>query len=411
MLKQQKRGHMSCCLPGCVSRRLICLLVSSTVLGAAGYFGTSASLRQRHAPDFAGFQGTKRLLSSPNHKIVTSIGAAITSIEKMAGNGEDGKKTGRASGDVRSGRILQVITDIDDTVKSSGGLRLMGMALGGIDTQYKRGQYYPGAFQFALELSRFGVPEGREPARVAVLTARAREFKFALELKPSHKVCRTYAAAGANNGVEGWGVGTVLYGSVKEWVCQSRKGLRKFRNFEALRAQDRLDRTDYVFVGDTGELDLQAGESMIRKYPSRIKALFMHYVSESRPSPPPPRDRTLLDVPVIYFRTYVGAAVKAAELGLLGPSGVEAVVARTLEEIEGGGSATGEGKGRRKRKATAEQVAEVMADIALAEAFMGRSKAGKEGRKQRRGEEALELVRELFRPPDTRLPARVSVRR
>lgn len=121
---------------------------------------------------------------------------ATYGINRMAGNGEDGKKTGRASGDVRSGRyamglgrgggtisasspyihslprILQVITDIDDTVKSSGGLRLMGMALGGIDTQYKRGQYYPGAFQFALELSRFGVPEGREPARVAVLTAR-----------------------------------------------------------------------------------------------------------------------------------------------------------------------------------------------------------------------------------------------
>ena len=70
-----------------------------------------------------------------------------------------------------------MITDIDDTVKSSGGLRLLGVALGGIDTQYRRGQYYPGAFQFAFELSRFGVPEGREPQRIAVLTARAREFK------------------------------------------------------------------------------------------------------------------------------------------------------------------------------------------------------------------------------------------
>ena len=56
----------------------------------------------------------------------------------------------------------------------------------------------------------------------------------------------------------------MLYGSVKEWVCQSRKGLRKFRNFEALRGEDRFDLTDYVFVGDTGEFDLQAGESMIR---------------------------------------------------------------------------------------------------------------------------------------------------
>lgn len=72
---------------------------------------------------------------------------------------------------------MQVITDIDDTVKSSGGVRLLGVALGGIDTQYRRGQYYPGAFQFALELSRFSVPAGREPQRIAVLTARAREFK------------------------------------------------------------------------------------------------------------------------------------------------------------------------------------------------------------------------------------------
>lgn len=41
--------------------------------------------------------------------------------------------------------------------------------------------------------------------------------QFALELKPTHKVCKTYAQAGVENGVEGWGVGTVLYGSVKEW--------------------------------------------------------------------------------------------------------------------------------------------------------------------------------------------------
>lgn len=42
-------------------------------------------------------------------------------------------------------------------------------------------------------------------------------MQFALELKPTHKVCRTYAQAGVENGVTGWGVGTVLYGSVKEW--------------------------------------------------------------------------------------------------------------------------------------------------------------------------------------------------
>jgi len=100
---------------------------------------------------------------------------------------------------------VQVITDIDDTVKSSGGLRLLGKlgralalfsrvcpaarqdtpvparthiagahvcnsvcgcvrvgvnigpALGGLDTQYKRNDFYPGVFQFGAELAAYGL--------------------------------------------------------------------------------------------------------------------------------------------------------------------------------------------------------------------------------------------------------------
>jgi hypothetical protein len=35
-------------------------------------------------------------------------------------------------------RQLQVMSDVDDTIKSSGGLRLFGVALGGVDIQYPR---------------------------------------------------------------------------------------------------------------------------------------------------------------------------------------------------------------------------------------------------------------------------------
>ncbi|GAB5030198.1 Hypothetical protein NocV09_00203300 [Nannochloropsis oceanica] len=394
---------------------LLLLLLSRVVV--EGFFFTGPRSVD-HLKDVRGLQPPRPFLLQTS----TSLGgASATSVDGLLrdesadvtnGDSRSISVAGPTTEGKCSGRILQVITDIDDTVKSSGGLRLLGVALGGIDTQYKRGQYYPGAFQFALELSRFGVPEGRDPARVAVLTARAREFKFALELKPSHKVCRTYAAAGVDNGVDGWGVGTVLYGSVKEWVCQGRKGLRKFRNFEALRREDRFDLTDYVFVGDTGELDVQAGESMIRKYPTRIKALFMHYVSEARPSPPPPRDRSLLDVPVIYFQTYVGAAVKAAGLGLLDRRGVEAVIARALDELEGGGK-KGEKKGG--RKATPEQLADLMADIDLAKrtVLMTKEENGGTGKGKREGgaEEVLVLLRKLFRPPDVIVPGRIRVRK
>lgn len=49
--------------------------------------------------------------------------------------------------------FTQVISDVDDTLKSSGGVKIGDVALGGIDVQYSRGEFYPGVFQFMLELS------------------------------------------------------------------------------------------------------------------------------------------------------------------------------------------------------------------------------------------------------------------
>lgn len=45
------------------------------------------------------------------------------------------------------------------------------------------------------------------PENVAVLTARAREFKFALALKPTDKLCSAYRAIGERNGYGNWGIG------------------------------------------------------------------------------------------------------------------------------------------------------------------------------------------------------------
>ena len=49
--------------------------------------------------------------------------------------------------------LTQVVTDIDDTVKSSGGVTLAGIPLGGVDTSFARNSFYPGVFQFGLELA------------------------------------------------------------------------------------------------------------------------------------------------------------------------------------------------------------------------------------------------------------------
>ena len=121
----------------------------------------------------------------------------------------------------RSIPFTQVISDVDDTLKSSGGLKIGDVALGGIDVQYDRGDFYPGVFQFMLEVSR-STGDDLSPPKVAILTARAEEFKIALELKDDSKLAVAFRKTGESVGIQNWGLGPVLYGSVAEWVIQSK---------------------------------------------------------------------------------------------------------------------------------------------------------------------------------------------
>ena len=89
--------------------------------------------------------------------------------------------------------LTQVVTDIDDTIKSSGGIALAGIPLGGVDTSYTRNSFYPGVFQFVLELAAHREPS---PLPVAVLTARARELRALLELREGDPICVGFRSAG-----------------------------------------------------------------------------------------------------------------------------------------------------------------------------------------------------------------------
>lgn len=231
--------------------------------------------------------------------------------------------------------FTQVVSDVDDTLKSSGGVAVAGVNLGGIDIQYERGDVYPGVAQFMLEVSLSGTGSSGTtngvavpcPPKVAILTARAEEFKAALELKEDSKIALALRKAAEASGVSQWGLGPVLYGSVAEWIIQDRKGLRKFTNFERLLQQDPTGTIfQYIYVGDTGELDQEAGETMLREYPEVVKAIFLHSVSneEGPVNVPPPR--LINGRPIVFFRTYVGAATAAMQLGLLDVDGLQRVI-------------------------------------------------------------------------------------
>lgn len=216
---------------------------------------------------------------------------------------------------------------------------------------------YPGVAEFMYELSsRHTISRQIPPPNVAILTARAEEFKAALELKPTSSLAQALVQAGRqqqrNGGdasattnenveqqvVDDWGVGPVLYGSVAEWIVQFRKGLRKFTNFERLLAQDPShDIFEYIYVGDTGELDQEAGETMLREYPHLVKAVFLHVVSgdpSNQSQVPVPPMKLIQGRPIIFFRTYVGAAAMAVKWNLMTPTGLERVIVAAERKLQ-----------------------------------------------------------------------------
>lgn len=234
--------------------------------------------------------------------------------------------------------FTQVVSDVDDTLKSSGGVNVAGVTLGGIDVQYERGDFYPGVAEFMLEISRYGLSEEDQfsPPKVAILTARAEEFKAALEIKQDSKLAVAMRKAGEKAGISNWGVGPVLYGSVAEWIVQYRKGLRKFTNFERLLRQDPTGMiVQYIYVGDVGELDQEAGETMLREYPEVVKAVFLHVVSDTLDPPPAvPPPKLINGRPIVFFKTYVGAAVDAVRLGFMDLQGLKSVIEAATYKLE-----------------------------------------------------------------------------
>ena len=108
---------------------------------------------------------------------------------------------------------------------------------------------------------------------VSVLTARAKEFKFALAIKPNDKISSGVRSTGIKNGIKNWGIGDVYYGSVAEWIFQNRKGTRKLDNFGIMMNNDLASgvRAEYIFVGDTGERDEEAADRIAEKFPDKLK--------------------------------------------------------------------------------------------------------------------------------------------
>ncbi|CAA9988762.1 hypothetical protein, conserved in Apicomplexan species [Plasmodium knowlesi strain H] len=229
----------------------------------------------------------------------------------------------------------QVIIDIDDTIRSSGGYKFFNYALGGVDAQYQRGETYPGSFQFIFELAMNKLSSEAKPLLLSVLTARIPQVPITEDSFLNKK----FNEVAERRGIKSWGIdceNKILYSTLKEWVWNETRGEKKFVNFKHLHKyvlqQNSLVR--YIWIGDTGDMDKQAGEMMIRTYPQRMKAVFLHHVKGKDDNTLLPSDYFIKSVPIFFFRTYIGAATKAHAYNLIDKKGLTRVLVQAVLDLE-----------------------------------------------------------------------------
>ncbi|OLP87368.1 hypothetical protein AK812_SmicGene31400 [Symbiodinium microadriaticum] len=205
----------------------------------------------------------------------------------------------------------QILSDVDDTIKCSGGPRG-----GGIDEK----EIYPGAVQFMLEIAR-GRAAGtftkdRPPPNVRLLSARPEKLGF-LRMKPTSKVAREFQRVAKANELPSWGIDFQgsKYGRIRDVFPALLGDFRPFgrtklRNWEEVLGND-VGQQKAVFLGDNGQGDVQAARDMAMFGPPFVAA-FIHQVAE----------RKAVDHPRIrYFHGYLEASKIALQIRLISPSG------------------------------------------------------------------------------------------
>lgn len=136
-----------------------------------------------------------------------------------------------------------------------------------------------------------------------------------------------------------WGIKSVYYGSLFDWIIPSRRGRTKKRNFDLIYQIDKekivdhpQNKLSYVLIGDVGEYDEEAYKLIIDEYPESIKAIFLHVVGH------PIEQINYIDhfyrnIPIIYFHTYFSASMKAYKYQLMNLQEVVNVFNSTFESI------------------------------------------------------------------------------
>lgn len=230
--------------------------------------------------------------------------------------------------------LRKVLSDVDDTLYSSGG-----RFPAGIDTSFPRHELYPGVLSFYKELdmgwNALGVLDDDQPGNLVFLSARPHVYKDKAEVK-SYEL---FESLRHKHGPKMHAVPTLLAGSLDsgfkliqgDYLPVAKK---KFENFEQY--AQLYPECSFVFVCDNGQGDVMTAEMMAEKFADRLEAVFVHQVQPLHMTPgyQPDSPQRWNDMKIIFFQTYVDAAIRACELQLLHPQGLRRICLAAVVEFD-----------------------------------------------------------------------------
>lgn len=237
-----------------------------------------------------------------------------------------------------AGRCRKILSDIDDTLFSSGGKWPAG-----IDQAFPKHFLYPGVLQFYKELEigkgpghdTGEFPEG-EAGNLVFLSARPHVYKDKTEAGSFETFKHLIDDFGLHC------MPTLLAGDLvsstysvfqNDFEPMAKQKFVKFDQYASCYPE-----AAFVFIGDNGQGDVLAATMMKVKWGNSVDACFIHDVSnqpdrkaltESDPNHP----SNIRKASFVCFTTYIGAALEAAKMQLIDPKGILRVAARAKQDI------------------------------------------------------------------------------
>lgn len=203
-------------------------------------------------------------------------------------------------------REAKVLSDIDDTVFCKLH-----------DKRYPKGTLYPGVLAFQEALDRGPSDNPVSTGDLTFVTARPMDV-FGLVENHSRETLTRAGVADLS----------VLSGSVFSLLSLDAMAGKKVENvdyFHQLFPEYRM-----TFMGDSGQGDVKVGEKLWESYGDAMDAVFIHDVVDT-----PPEERAARAEQRIWFHdTYVGAANKALELGLISAAGRQHVLDEARRQVD-----------------------------------------------------------------------------